>query len=286
MGWTPKEIYGGIHGRDSHALHESLMMIIDDCSAKREDLVGGKIDLRKCFDTIAAEQAIALWEEWGAPSGVTRILQAFYLNHRRWVEYRGRVAQAPLRPFRSLLQGCPASPLLLAGLMSVWAATMKTRAPGVSFGIYLGDRTIWSVGRDRVPVLRNAMRTGREVGKAFGLEEHHGKKELFGNNKRTVAALQNFAKEREGGTAGYTFKMLGVTYTCNDAKKTTLSEKTWEKAHRRCYRIGAAVQNIKGEKEVSAVNGIAKGIMECRLSKAPKTQDLPPQQRHRRMHKG
>ena len=42
------------------------MMTIDDCKAKQADLVGGKIDLRKCFDTIAAEQAITLWEEWGS----------------------------------------------------------------------------------------------------------------------------------------------------------------------------------------------------------------------------
>ena len=114
-GWTPKEIYGGIHGRDSHALHETLMRVIDECNAKREDLLGGKIDLRKCFDTIAAEQAIALWEEWGAPSGVVRILRTFYLTHQRWVEYRGRVAQKPLRPVRSLLQGVPSEPATFGG---------------------------------------------------------------------------------------------------------------------------------------------------------------------------
>ena len=64
------------------------MGVIDKCHKEKLELRGGKIDLKKCFDTVAPEQAITLWEQWGAPRGVVRILHAFYQRHRRWVEHR------------------------------------------------------------------------------------------------------------------------------------------------------------------------------------------------------
>ena len=60
---------------------------------------------------------------------------------------------------------------------------MRTRAHGVDFGIYLDDRTIWSTGPGAT-ALRQAMNIGRAVDKAFGLEEHPGKRELVGNMQK------------------------------------------------------------------------------------------------------
>ena len=88
MGWLPEEVYGGISGRNGNELHERLMGVIDKCHKEKLELRGGKIDLKKCFDTVAPEQAITLWEQWGAPRGVVRILHVFYQRHRRWVEHR------------------------------------------------------------------------------------------------------------------------------------------------------------------------------------------------------
>ena len=68
-GWLPEEVYGGISGRNGNALHERLMGVIDKCNKEGLELRGGKIDLKKCFETVAPEQAITLWEEWGAPRG-------------------------------------------------------------------------------------------------------------------------------------------------------------------------------------------------------------------------
>ena len=63
---------------------------------------------------------------------------------------------------------------------------MKVHAPMVSFGIYLDDRTIWHVGAAGAPTLKDAMARGRIVDRDFGLEEHPGKRELFGNTRKAV----------------------------------------------------------------------------------------------------
>ena len=106
-GWLPKEIYGGVKGRGPDGLHERVMEAIDRANAANEEIAGGKVDIRKCFDTVDPEQAIALWEEWGAPRGVTRILREFYSRQERWVEFRGAVAEEPIKPKRSLLAPPP-----------------------------------------------------------------------------------------------------------------------------------------------------------------------------------
>ena len=113
--------------------------------------------MRKCFDTVHPDQAISLWESWGAPPGLVRTLREFYERHERWVEYRGAVAQVPLRPKRSLLQGCPASPLLLAGIMTVWVLRVRQVLPDVSMGVYLDDRTIWALGEEGPRLIAKAL---------------------------------------------------------------------------------------------------------------------------------
>ena len=106
------------------------------------------------------------------------------------------------------------------------------------------------MGASEARELRDAMNKGRAVDMAFGLEEHQGKRELFANNKKAVAAIKEYAEEREGGTAGYKFKMLGITYTCNDRRATIANEGAWAKAHRRCHRIGLAMEKVKGRKKL------------------------------------
>ena len=100
--------------------------------------------MKKCFDTVDAFQAIELWKCWGAPRGVARVLGEFYERHERWVECRGAVATRPIKPVRALLQGCPASALLLAAIMSVWVVAVKKRVPDINVGGFLDDRILWT----------------------------------------------------------------------------------------------------------------------------------------------
>jgi hypothetical protein len=192
QGWLPEELYGGIKGKSADELHDRLQWALGEANRKGESLTGGKIDLKKCFDTVNADRAIDVWECWGAPKGVVRVLREFYARHERWVEFRRAVHAVPTKPARSLLQGCPASPLLLGGIMAIWAKVVRTRVPDVSMGVFLDDRVVWTTekgsgGSERI---KRALAVGRSVDQDFGLMEHPDKRELFANGEGALEELR------------------------------------------------------------------------------------------------
>lgn len=239
-GWLAEEVMRGIKGRSPDHIHAWIMGEIDRPKAEGEDLAGGKIDLKKCFDTICPGQAIALWEEWGSPEGVTEVLREFNEEHERWVEVKGVVARDPIKPKRSLLQGCPASPLLLAGIMTVWAEAVRKRVPDLKFAIYLDDRTIRDTGQESHMTIRRGLSCGRNVDRAFEMVEHPDKRELFGNKAKVVQAMKDMVKDR--GTVGTGFKLLGIHYECTNRKRVHANDKKWKQARNRCKRIGLALR--------------------------------------------
>ncbi len=66
-GWLAPEMRGGLRGRSPDELHDRLNDMVDWVQTRLERVSGGKIDLRKCFDTVDPYPAIKLWESWGAP---------------------------------------------------------------------------------------------------------------------------------------------------------------------------------------------------------------------------
>eukprot|EP00973_Karenia_brevis_P049735 6905592-Karenia_brevis.AAC.1 len=65
-------------------------------------------------------QAIMVLRELGCPKQVADILEVFYNQYERWVEYKGACAAKPIKARLSILQGCPASCLLMTALSAVW----------------------------------------------------------------------------------------------------------------------------------------------------------------------
>ena len=119
-GWAPEQLVGGLPGRDARTIHEDLHQQIQDALDSGIPLVGGKLDVKKCFDTVHAQLAIKVFELLGAPVGMTKVPEHFYQDQKRWIEVEGWVADAAITPTMSILQGCRASMVLLAGLMAVW----------------------------------------------------------------------------------------------------------------------------------------------------------------------
>ena len=60
------------HSRRAHAVERARMS--DKC------VTVTKLDLKKCFDSVAPIQAIRCWERLGAPGQVHKFLQFFFLN--------------------------------------------------------------------------------------------------------------------------------------------------------------------------------------------------------------
>eukprot|EP00973_Karenia_brevis_P015781 2160898-Karenia_brevis.AAC.1 len=60
-------------------------------------MIAVKLDLLKCFDKIMPLQAIMVLRELGCPKQVADILEVFYNQYERWVEYKGACAAKPIK---------------------------------------------------------------------------------------------------------------------------------------------------------------------------------------------
>jgi hypothetical protein len=178
---------------------------------------------------------VEIWRRLGAPTSVTRVLDAFYDKQVRFVEWAGCVADQPIYSLRSLLQGCPASPLLLAGIIATWRHAIAKQHPTLEVGAYLDDRTIFGAGQDVVDELAGAFELTRRVDAVFGLQEHPAKRGLFGTTSRTRKEL--VALELVPGQTTLQFDLLGVTYNTTRRRACPCKEEAWAEAHRRAKRI-------------------------------------------------
>ena len=167
---------------------------------------GAKLDLKKCFDSVAPFQAIRCWEQLGSPAQV-KMLKDVYQSQQRWVECEGVVHLVPLKPTLSLLQGCPASPALLAGLMTVWMmAAQGKNAPEnprgsceneVQVGIHIDDRTLWVETpkrrvRKAVQKLKEFVERGDKADKVLGWELHPDRGEWAATKRCGQLWLRNW----------------------------------------------------------------------------------------------
>ena len=167
----------------------------------------GKADVRKCFDRVSPQAALAVLRWWGAPEWLAAILEDFYTEQGA-----------------SLLQGCPFSPLLLNAMMGVWSRYVQTQADDIGMGIFLDDRTLWTRGRGAVQRLEVAARAGAFADSMLGFELHPGKLESFACTVEQREALMEHADVI--GIPQTDFVLLGIPYRLTghqafDAKDVT-----------------------------------------------------------------
>ena len=87
-----------------------------------------KIDLSKCFDRVDLAQSWIVLQRLGMPPGVLAVLKDFYSRAQRFMQVEGTYADSSIPCTCGLLQGCPASPMIFAAIVTVWAHT-ALRAP-------------------------------------------------------------------------------------------------------------------------------------------------------------
>ena len=107
---------GGVPGTRPDELHEWLHMALANAKMRNQNLTAMKLDLLKCFDKVLAKQGIAVLRALGLPENICKVLEFFYENYIRWVEYKGACAEQEIKALMSILQGCPASCLILNAL--------------------------------------------------------------------------------------------------------------------------------------------------------------------------
>ena len=240
--WLHDDLFGGLKGRDPNELHDLMMGAIANANGEGEDFAGAKIDLKKCFDTINADQAIDLWGFLGADPQVCNVLRNFYSRNQRWVESREAVHPHPVQAKRSLLQGCPASPLLLAAMMVTWVIAVKKECPEVNVGVYLDDRTIWATGVKAAALIHKALAAGMRCDKRFGATEHPDKREVFANKAKVRKKLRSLVTDI--ARCASIFNMLGIRYQCTRGLTAAIKTGKWDEAIRRTKRIGWSSNNV------------------------------------------
>lgn len=208
--WVPPDLVGGLAGRTPNALHERLFTDFADAHRGTQGpLAGAKIDVRKCFDSVDPRQALRVLTAFGAHPSLVRVLSVFYQGHTRWLEWMQAVSTQPAPYTRGLLQGCPASCLMLAGIMTVWHHHVS-RVPDIRCGIFIDDRTLWSTGPNPVRTLQEALEVAKPIDRAFGLEWHPDKGELFASDATTADSLTVLTADV--GPVVSAFTLLGIRY--------------------------------------------------------------------------
>ena len=239
--WVPPELCGGVPDASIHTVHSAIFQDLFAAHRDKKLMVGCKADIKRCFDSTSPEFATLVWRWLGAPRALCGLIEHYYAGQFRWLSVRGVYCPRAVPSTCSLLQGCPASPALLNGLMAVWLRTLKRDTPMVKVALFLDDRTLWSSGSAAVASVVQAARTAKALDADLGLTTHEDKLECFGTTQDAREAL--FEEAELVGTPQDTFKLLGVTYHVR-ADACTCAGRLTEVMRRRAKRITMAARSV------------------------------------------
>ena len=93
--WALPQLCGGLPGKSIMNVHEWLAEDISLAKQRRQDLVGCKADIRKCFDSVCPRAALCVWKWLGAPTELCQLLENFYDNQQRWFAWQGCFFSTP-----------------------------------------------------------------------------------------------------------------------------------------------------------------------------------------------
>ena len=243
VSWADPALYGGLPGRSAADLHDRLFGDIHVArTAFASHFFGAKADVRRCFDQLDFEVTFRVFAHLGCPPGLVCLLRHFYATQLRWFSVAGAVHPTPVLPERGLLQGCPFSPALLCATMSVWAQHVRAAAPRVNLGIFLDDRTLWTVGEHDPGQLTTAVRRGAEVDAVTGMKLHPDKLGSFALTARGRSAL--LAHRALLGEPLARPTLLGITYTFGGRIVCAPAEDVTRRAAHRCRKIAKAARTL------------------------------------------
>ena len=194
-------------------------------------------DLSKAFDRTSVHQCLAILTRMGLPMCVARVLHTFYARLRRVFALQGTISENWTHAATGLVQGCPLSPLLLAGPMCVWALFVQQRCDAV-IGIFVDDRTMWSTATAATAAkqLHQAHLAGLEVDREFGFQQNDPKLQLAAASQQHQEALG----AAFGVQASDRAKILGLMYTLPGFSGAAIPDDATHRYANRVRRIARA----------------------------------------------
>ena len=231
-------------------------------------MLGIKLDLRKCFDSVSIEMAIGCAEKLGMPEGVTTALRHVYKDLRRVFTNEGMVDDRWIKASTGLLQGCPFSPILLGIVMAAYVQHLQgslqelLRAKDATgrVNLFVDDRIAWVVAKDPATaceIIKAIDEMTRDFDKAAGFDRHPLKGQLFTNSK-AAATLARKTLSHIGPTV-FVSEILGITYTFRGKWKARHAPEKFCVALERLRRIPKGTRTR--HRRIKAVNCLVMPII-------------------------
>ena len=182
------------------------------------------MDVEKFFDSCDPEQAIGIFRDLGMCEEVCNLLTKFDDGQERYFEVDGAVHPEPVKPQKSVLQGCPWSMVLIAAMMPLWMrANEHIDGKNVKAGIFVDDRAIWATGAGCVAKVARAHRAGRDIDAFFAWNAHPDKGECFASEEVGDEAQKELLPM--AGPLHKEFKLLGIMHRVHGGKANCVSSK-------------------------------------------------------------
>lgn len=221
--WAPHELIGGLAGRCPDDLHMLVKADMHECLQEGYTMIGCKIDAEKCFGNVSPLQAEDLWARLRTPKAVTDLIRVFYKELQRWIEVDRCVAAKSFSPNGSILQGCPFSPPLFAGLMACWVRHVIRRAAGTKAGVCVDDRVTWTITCNPVEWFTDILAKTAVIDAAMHMSVSQGKIECAASTVEARQALE----AHFGVTTTYDgVEILGIGYDFKAGSEIQLKSKT------------------------------------------------------------
>ena len=119
--WLPDEIYGGVKGRDPDDLNQILIDAVENAPF----IIGGKIDLSKCFDRVPPTLCLKILVALGMPQALADFVASFYHEIRHFVVDGKHCAREAVLRLNGILQGCPFAAFMITALMTAFIRHMR-----------------------------------------------------------------------------------------------------------------------------------------------------------------
>ena len=243
--WASVELQGGLAARGTHGVHDPLLADLELSQSQAGELYGIKTDLKRCFDNVRPQQALAVCQHLGMPASLVALIADYYKEQRRFLVINGQADRRPIHVACGLQQGCPFSVLLVNAVAQVWVAAVTQQVEQVVIRIFLDDRTVWTKLRGQAAVdrLLTVVAAGAPVDDHFGMQVHPGKKVSFASTNAGRHCLGAHAEQL--GAAATTFKLLGVVYSMEKGRVIPHVEALTDKIKLRCERIAGLAKSLQ-----------------------------------------
>ena len=239
--WIDEWLDPAIASGPNRSIEDLLDRVLSDMEEGRIsgcDYAGAKIDLSKCFDRCHYARSCRVLKALGLDTRVLEVIGKFYENLQIYVEADGAVAQTAISPTTMVMQGCPASVLMVIAEMSTWAKYVAKEAPGAKAGAYFDDRTIWAMRAGCTDAVNRAITASKKYDDDAGWLWNADKGQRFASDGEIQREMDYGSAPPVGDFKPY-LELLGIKRNVS-GDATVLRERAEKKAKRRLKRIRIA----------------------------------------------